>query len=159
MARTGPQVRFLLLFIVPKPSHAITLRENRHVALKLLSAYATRAHEVGQLHDELAVLARIASAAPAHAGYAHVNRLLHQFAFDSHAGHHTCFVLGVTACDVAALQDRQRDRRLPLRSILRLTHDVLQGLRYLHDECGIVHCGECHGYQLCFSALTELTQM
>jgi serine/threonine-protein kinase SRPK3 len=115
-------------------------RVDRHVALKVLSAHASREVEAGRL-KEREILRKITNASPLHHGFNHVIHLLHEFAFESFAGQHICFVTDVLSYSVASLQKELNDPRLPLRMILRLTKHVLKGLEYLHDECEVIHSG------------------
>ncbi|KAN0125243.1 kinase-like protein, partial [Russula decolorans] len=114
--------------------------DNRHVALKILSSYASREIEAGRLRER-DILRRVTTAAPRHHGFQHVVHLLHEFTFESFAGEHICFVIDVLSYSVPSLQAQLSDKRLPLKFILRLTKHILKGLEYLHDECEIVHSG------------------
>ena len=115
-------------------------RDGRHVALKVLSSYASREVEAGRL-KERDILREITNASPLHRGFEHVIHLSHEFTFESYAGQHICFVMDVLSYSVPSLQSQLTDRRLPLRFILRLTKHVLKGLEYLHDECKVIHSG------------------
>jgi serine/threonine protein kinase len=116
------------------------IRENRHVAIKILSAYASRKVDAGHLR-ELDILRTITTAAPSHQGFHHVIHLLHEFTFESFHGSHICFVTDVLSFSVPNLQKELPDSRLPLKFILRLVKHVLKALEYLHDTCEIVHSG------------------
>ena len=117
-----------------------SVRDNCYVALKILSAHASREIEEGRL-KERDILRKVSSASPTHHGYNHVVHLFHEFEFESFAGHHVCFVTDVLSYSVPSLQKEMSDPRLPLKFILRLVKHVLKGLEYLHDECNIVHSG------------------
>ncbi|KAF8812625.1 hypothetical protein BYT27DRAFT_6403795 [Phlegmacium glaucopus] len=60
-------------------------KENRHVALKILSVHASREVDAGRLR-ELSILRTIAAAAPSHQGFHHVLHFLHEFTFESFYG-------------------------------------------------------------------------
>ncbi|KAF9780781.1 kinase-like domain-containing protein [Thelephora terrestris] len=113
-------------------------KENRHVAIKVLSAFASREIKEGRL-AELELLRKVTNASPNHRGAGHVIRLLHEFTFESSAGQHVCLVTDVLSYSASGLQSQLQDPRLPLAFILRLTKHVLKGLEYLHDECKVVH--------------------
>jgi len=115
-------------------------RDNRNVALKVLSAHASREIEAGRLR-ECDLLQKVTSTSPLHRGFKHVIHLLHEFTFESFAGRHICFVIDVLSYSVPSLQSELSDPRLPLKFVLRLTEDVLKGLEYLNDECKVVHSG------------------
>ncbi|PAV18716.1 kinase [Pyrrhoderma noxium] len=110
----------------------------RYVAIKILSAYASGEIKEGRL-SEREILRKVSNASPTYHGYNHVVHLLHEFEFESFAGHHICFVTDVFSYSVSSLQSQLSDPRLPLKFILRLVKHVLKGLEYLHDECNIVH--------------------
>lgn len=113
-------------------------KHDRHVALKILSAHASKEIEAGRL-KERDILRKVSSVAPLHHGFNHVIHLLDEFTFESFAGRHNCFVTDVLSYSVPGLQGQLSDPRLPLKFILRLAKHVLKGLEYLHDECKIVH--------------------
>ena len=115
-------------------------RYNRHVAIKVLSAFASRELKAGRL-VERELLRQVTTASPLHQGFGHVIHLLHEFTFESAAGQHVCFVTDVLSYSLSGLQSRLKDPRLPLAFILCLTKHVLKGLEYLHDECKVVHSG------------------
>jgi serine/threonine-protein kinase SRPK3 len=115
-------------------------REDRHVALMALSAHASREIEAGRLRER-ELLRKVTNASPLHHGFKHVIHLSHEFAFESFAGQHICFVTDVLSYSVPSLQNQLADPRLPLEFILRLTKHVLKGLEYLHDECKVIHSG------------------
>jgi serine/threonine-protein kinase SRPK3 len=49
--------------------------------------------------------------------------------------------MGALSYSVLNLQSQLNDPRVPLNTILHLTRDVLEGLEYLHNECGVVYSG------------------
>ncbi|GJJ08243.1 hypothetical protein Clacol_002452 [Clathrus columnatus] len=111
---------------------------DRHVALKILSAYGSKRTATGQL-TESKVLARLASSNPSHRGFPHVLPFLEEFTFESFAGQHVCFVTEPLSFNVPTLRSYLPNKVFPLKLILNLVEDLLKGLEYLHDECGIVH--------------------
>ena len=123
-------------------------REDRHVALKVLSAHASREIEAGRL-GERELLRKVTNVSPSHHGFKHVIHLLHEFTFESSVGRHICFVTDVLSYSVPSLQNQLSDPRLPLEFILRLTKHVLKGLEYLHDECKVIHSGTFYMRILC----------
>lgn len=116
-------------------------RDNRHVALKVLSSYASKEIKAGRLRER-DILRKVANTAPLHHGFQHVVHLLDEFTFESFAGQHVCFATNILSYSVPDLQSHlDEDPRLPLKFILRITKHVLKGLEYLHDECEVVHSG------------------
>lgn len=119
------------------------LRENRHVALKILSVHASNAVEEN-LSSERTILQKISRAAPSHRGFPHVLHLLHEFKFESYLGQHVCFVLDVLTFNIPTFRAYMPELRFPINLIFHITKHVLQGLEYLHDECDGVHSGLAH---------------
>ena len=115
-------------------------REDRHVALKVLSSYASKEVEAGRM-GEREILRKIANAAPLHPGFQRVVHLLHEFTFESYIGRHICFVTNVLCDNVPSLQKELGEKLFSLKFTLRLVKHVLEGLEYLHDECDVVHSG------------------
>ncbi|KAH8925198.1 kinase-like protein [Atractiella rhizophila] len=114
------------------------LKDERHVAIKVLSSHASREVEAGRL-AERDIFRKVSKTAPSHPGFPHVVHLLDEFTFQSFAGKHICFVTDVLSYSVSSLQSQLADRRLPLKFILGIVKGTLRGLEYLHDECGVVH--------------------
>jgi len=115
-------------------------RYDYHVALKVLSSYASREIETGRLRER-DILRKITNSAPLHPGFQHVVHLLHEFAFESSLGQHICFVTNVLCYNVTGLQRELGGPQPHLKFIMRLTKDVLKGLEYLHDKCEVIHSG------------------
>ena len=116
-------------------------RDERHVALKILSAHATGEIDAGRLR-ELTILRTITAMDDSHPGHAHVVHLLHEFTFDSFYGKHICFVTDVLSLSVTNMVKLLGDDpRLPLRIVLLIVKQALKALEYLHDSCGVVHAG------------------
>jgi len=120
--------------------------EERFVALKILTCEATSALEKTgdeQRSDELRLLKKIASAQPKHRGFKHNVTLYDSFKFIGPHGKHICLVteaLSITLDYIRKLNDKG-DRRLSVAVTKRLAKQILYGLEYLHDVCGIVHTG------------------
>ncbi|KAH9849010.1 kinase-like domain-containing protein [Lenzites betulinus] len=118
-------------------------REQTFVALKILTCEATLAMTPGpdQRSDELCMLKKAASAQPAHRGYRHVLQYYESFEFEGPLGTHRCIVtevLGFSLDHVRKMRE-DGDRRVPVDIVKRIVKQVLFGLEYLHDVCGIVH--------------------
>ncbi|PCH34476.1 kinase-like protein [Wolfiporia cocos MD-104 SS10] len=118
--------------------------EDRFVALKILTCEATKAlsgRETEQRSDELALLQRIADAEPSHPGFRHNIAYCGSFAFAGPRGAHRCVVteaLGYSLDHIRKLRD-DGDRRVRPSIVKRVVKQVLRGLQYLHDVCGIIH--------------------
>ena len=113
--------------------------DNVHVAVKILSGYATRLNREHKLR-ELEVLQRLSSITPND----HCAKLLTQFV---HPGldddkEHLCLVtelFGSSVQDTLEALEVQ-DRFIPVPAVKRMLRHVLLGIVRLH-MCGIVHTG------------------
>ncbi|KAL8273320.1 hypothetical protein Esti_002724 [Eimeria stiedai] len=54
-------------------------------------------------------------------------------------GKHMCLVFEMLGPNLLSLIKRYNFRGLPLPLVRRIAHDVLHGLHFLHDVCGIIH--------------------
>ncbi|EPS95820.1 hypothetical protein FOMPIDRAFT_1131692 [Fomitopsis schrenkii] len=117
--------------------------EDRFVALKILTNEATKAIAPGpdQRSDELRMLESIASADPSHRGFRHHLAYLDAFEFAGPHGLHRCIVTEALGYGLDHLRNLRPggDRRIAPSIVKRVTRQVLLGLEYLHDVCGIVH--------------------
>lgn len=119
--------------------------DDRFVALKILTVEATGVLSgPKQRSDEQLMLEKIASAQPGHRGFRHTLAYYDSFDFTGPHGPHRCLVtevLGYSLDYVRKLRDND-DRRVATSTIKRVVKQVLCGLEYLHDVCGIVHAGK-----------------
>ncbi|CAO3588022.1 unnamed protein product [Absidia cylindrospora] len=77
-------------------------------------------------------------------GHQHVAQLLHHFWHDAGqdvpgGGKHVCMVFEVLGESLLSLMKRFNYRGLPVNMVKRITRQILDGLAFLHDACGIVH--------------------
>ena len=114
--------------------------QDRHGALKVLSAYASRETEAGRLRER-DILREVTGASPLHHGFKRVVHLLHEFTFESFVGQYICFAVDVLSYSVPSSQSQLSDPRLPLKWIIHLKKQVLVCLEYLYDECKVSHSG------------------
>ncbi|KAI0824915.1 kinase-like domain-containing protein [Trametes gibbosa] len=118
-------------------------KEQVFVALKILTCEATLAMTPGpdQRTDELRMLKKAASAQPAHRGFRHVLQYHESFEFEGPLGAHRCIVTEVLGFSLAHVRNMREDgdRRVPVDIVKRVVRQVLLGLEYLHNECGVVH--------------------
>ncbi|KAH9912037.1 kinase-like domain-containing protein [Fomitopsis serialis] len=117
--------------------------QDSFVALKILTCEATKALSAGpdQRSDEQRMLEKIANADHAHRGYRHNLAYLNAFDIRGTHGLHRCLVteaLGYGVDYIRKLRD-DNDRRVAPSIVKRVVRQVLLGLEYLHDVCGIVH--------------------
>jgi len=120
----------------------VRCRTQKHVALKILKAncYGSAQHVF-----ELELLQRIASTSLIRTGPGrrHVVELLDNFHHIGPNGDHVCLVFPVLGCHLAAQAARFNKRRIPVRVMKEVARQLLQGLDFLHRECGIIHTGIC----------------
>jgi len=127
------------------------------VALKILTANATHGCLTDQM-DEQSFHERIfwdvepshrqngsitSNSAPTklHPGIAHVSRFLGSFLARSTHGDHICFVFEVLGPNMANLKRAFGTPGLTLPVVKAITRQSLLALDYIHDICGIIHCG------------------
>lgn len=95
---------------------------------------------------ELAILQHISAADPSHAGYKHVIHLLDNFAHTGPNGEHLCLVFKVMGESVSARRLRFPTRQIPAALMKQIARQVLLGLDYLHQACGVIHTGVCWSF-------------
>ena len=118
-------------------------REQKHVAIKILSAHATKLAESKQLAeiDICGTLQHESATSPPDPGLRYVVQPLDIFTFEGSAGKHFCVVTEPFAYSLSALFDVMGTKQLPLKRIMEWLKFTLLALRFLHDTCGIVHAG------------------
>ena len=124
----------------------LAFREDRFVALKILTCEATTAVEKTgdeQRSDELRMFQKIASAQPDHRGFKHNVTLYESFEFHGPHGKHLCLVTEALSVTLDSIRKLNEDggRRLSVAVTKRLAKQILYGLEYLHGACGIIHTG------------------
>jgi serine/threonine-protein kinase SRPK3 len=68
--------------------------------------------------------------------------LLDSFRHQGPNGIHVCMVFEVLGENLLGLIRSYRDRTIPVRLVKQITAQILVGLEYMHDKCGIIHTGE-----------------
>ncbi|KZV92420.1 kinase-like protein [Exidia glandulosa HHB12029] len=138
-------------------------KTNRHVALKVVKS-ASRYTETAL--DEIKLLQRTISSSSApppssgslptssplplpnsplatsttpHPGRAHIIALLDHFRHRGPHGYHICMVFEVLGESLLGLIRRHQSRGVPLPLVRQIAKQVLMGLEYLHERCGMVH--------------------
>lgn len=110
----------------------------RHVALKIVKSDP---HFCKSALEEIELLEQAQTAG--NGSHQHVAQLLHHFWHDAGAagggGKHVCMVFEVLGESLLSLMKRFNYRGLPVNMVKRITRQVLDGLAFLHDTCGIVH--------------------
>ena len=109
-------------------------------AMKILVGDLTVADKKGGW-DELGILKVLQERDPRSSGYHHLCLLLDNFTLQGPNGNHICLVLeamGLSVLDVY----HALPGAMPLPLLKRVCKHVLRALRYLHEECGIIHTGK-----------------
>lgn len=72
-------------------------------------------------------------------GYQHIAQLLNHFWHQGPNGKHACMTFEVLGESLLSLMKRYNYKGIPQHIVKRIARQVLEGLDYLHRECGIVH--------------------
>jgi serine/threonine-protein kinase SRPK3 len=112
------------------------IRTNCHVALKIVKA-ANRYTDSAL--EEIKLLECVKKTNPESKGYQHVAQLLTHFWYQGPNGKHVCMTFEVLGESLLSLMKRYNYKGIPQHIVKRISKQVLEGLDYLHRECGIVH--------------------
>lgn len=77
-----------------------------------------------------------------HSGQNHVLRLLNHFRHEGEEGTHVCLVFPVLGHHLGLQTAKVEQGRIPVAVMKEVARQLLQGLDYLHRECGIIHTGK-----------------
>lgn len=111
-------------------------RTDSYVALKIVkssSQYTESALE------EIKLLECVKKTNASSPGYQHVAQLLDHFWHQGPNGKHACMTFEVLGESLLSLMKRYNYKGIPQHIVKRIAQQVLEGLDYLHRECGIVH--------------------
>lgn len=111
-------------------------RTDTHVALKIVKS-ANRYTESAL--EEIKLLECVKKTNPESKGYQYVTQLLDHFWHQGPNGKHACMTFEVLGESLLSLMKRYNYKGIPQHIVKRITKQVLEGLDYLHRECGIVH--------------------
>ncbi|KAK3666901.1 hypothetical protein LTR22_002126 [Elasticomyces elasticus] len=89
--------------------------------------------------DELHFLQHTTKASKQHPGYEFVRTIRGHFQIRSAAGQHLCLTLEPLRENLAMLKYHFTDNLISVRLLKVIAAMVLNGLDYLHSECGIIH--------------------
>ncbi|BCS19490.1 uncharacterized protein APUU_12318A [Aspergillus puulaauensis] len=81
----------------------------------------------------------ILNANPKHAGSGLVANILDSFTIPGPHGFHTCMVFDPLCEPLWMLQHRFERKAIPLDVLKPITAAIIEGLRYLHEECRVIH--------------------
>ncbi|KAE8349939.1 kinase domain protein [Aspergillus coremiiformis] len=116
--------------------HQWRWRPTRYVAVKIkANNYAT----TEDAERDLRLTEHISRANPGHLGHNFVSTLLDSFNLSGPDGTHVCMVFRPLCEPLWMLQRRFQGNVLPLDVVKPVTKMILEGLRYLHVQCHIIH--------------------
>jgi serine/threonine-protein kinase SRPK3 len=75
-------------------------------------------------------------------GRNHVIQLLDHFRHEGPEGRHVCLVFPVLGHHLGLQAAKFEQQRIPVAVMRKVARQLLQGLDFLHRECGIIHTGE-----------------
>ncbi|KAI8636667.1 kinase-like domain-containing protein [Parasitella parasitica] len=107
-----------------------------HVALKIVKS-ANRYTDSAL--EEIKLLECVKKTNPESKGYRYVAQLLDHFWHQGPNGKHACMTFEVLGESLLSLMKRFNYKGIPQNVVKRISKQVLEGLDYLHRECGIVH--------------------
>lgn len=110
----------------------------QYVAIKVnASNYASQE----SAEKELRITEHITKANPQHPGRNFVAILLDSFRVASPGGTHVCMVFDALCEPLWMLKCRFEGNIIPLDVLKPVSKLILEGLRYLHTECHVIHTG------------------
>ncbi|XP_069488831.1 uncharacterized protein [Ambystoma mexicanum] len=109
--------------------------DNRFVAIKVVksgSSFTCAAK------DEIKIL-KLIEAAAMNSPNERVISLLADFEITGDNGKHICMVFEVQGCHLLKWIVKSNEKGLPLPIVKAITKQILEGLHFLHTQCGIIH--------------------
>ncbi|KAK5964145.1 Serine/threonine-protein kinase spk-1 [Trichostrongylus colubriformis] len=111
-------------------------KDKRFVAMKIVKSAD---HYTEAAQDEIKLLLAVREADPEDPGCHRVVQLLDEFTVSGVNGVHTCMVFEVLGCNLLKLIIRSNYQGLALEQVRKITKQVLEGLKYLHEKSKIIH--------------------
>lgn len=111
-------------------------RNNRYVALKIVKSAK---HYTETALDEIELLKKVADSDPDNSGWKHVVQMHDSFKLSGPHGSHMCMVFEVLGHNLLKPIIKSSYRGLPIPAVHRIIRQVLLGVDYLHQQCGIIH--------------------
>ncbi|KAL3076270.1 hypothetical protein niasHS_013541 [Heterodera schachtii] len=108
----------------------------RFVAMKIVKSAE---HYTEAALDEIKLLECVRDSDPTDESLQRVVQLLDNFTISGVNGVHVCMVFEVLGCNLLKLIIRSSYAGLPIMLVKRIVKQVIEGLRYLHDKCHIIH--------------------
>ena len=112
-------------------------RSHEHCDVVALKVQKSAPQHTEAARDEVALLRRVAEREGP--GKEFVVQLIASFEHSGPNGTHVCIVTEALGDNLLTLIRRYNHRGLPLLPAARLGRQMLSGLAYLHDVCGIIH--------------------
>ncbi|KAJ3212749.1 serine/threonine protein kinase, CMGC group [Entophlyctis luteolus] len=109
---------------------------NLPVALKIVKSAQ---HYSETAIDEIKLLEKVVCAKPDHPGRKKIVELKDSFRIKGPNGTHVTMAFEVLGPNLLTLIRQYHHRGIPIPIVKRIMKQVLQGLQYLHEECGIIH--------------------
>lgn len=130
------------------------IRNGDYVALKIMTASVT-ACMLSKKRNQIPFYIKIDGEEPAavgtgpntrHPGREHCMHMLEAFIIEresegEHFEHAVC-AFEVLGADLTELRWNYVPPRIPISIVKLIVQQTLQALDYIHEECGIIHCGE-----------------
>ncbi|PAV80590.1 hypothetical protein WR25_11072 isoform B [Diploscapter pachys] len=108
----------------------------KFVALKIVKSAD---HYTEAALDEIRLLKAVREADPNDSGCQKAVQMLDDFTVTGVNGTHVCMVFEVLGCNLLKLIIRSNYQGLNLEIVRTITKQMLEGLRYLHEKCQIIH--------------------
>ncbi|OBZ85449.1 Protein kinase dsk1 [Choanephora cucurbitarum] len=115
---------------------ALDTQTDCHVALKIVKS-ADRYTESAL--EEIKLLEGVKNTNPKSKGYQYIAQMLSHFWHHGPNGKHACMTFEVLGESLLSLMKRYDYNGIPQHIVKRIAKQMLEGLDYLHRECGIVH--------------------
>ncbi|KAG2236587.1 hypothetical protein INT48_000141, partial [Thamnidium elegans] len=107
-----------------------------HFAMKVVKSAK---HYTETALDEIKLLKRVAEADPKSIGAQYVTAVVDDFMITGPNGSHVCMTFEVLGENLLSLIKRYKSRGIPVNLVKQIAKQMLLGLGYLHDTCGIIH--------------------
>jgi len=109
---------------------------HRKVAIKIVKSAR---HYTETALDEIELLQKINKANPNSPGRKYVVELYDNFMHRGPNGTHVCMVFEVLGENLLSLIRKFHHQGIPVHLVKQISYQILAGLDYLHQECGIIH--------------------
>ncbi|KAF1761174.1 hypothetical protein GCK72_009428 [Caenorhabditis remanei] len=111
-------------------------QEKRFTAMKIVKSAE---HYTEAALDEIKLLLCVRGADPTDTGCHKVVQLLDEFTVTGINGQHVAMVFEVLGCNLLKLIIRSNYRGLHLEQVRKICKQILEALRYMHEQCKIIH--------------------